>query len=160
MFDTVALERSDVIAITEFSEQIVENSPVAIASGAAKDPLDMVLQVLLDCVVVEQRIVDIHQKNGRIGRAHEALRRLGRRQRDEGRVYRESSRQTKVPRPRPDGADKLTDSPGSEFRIALNSANDIEISLPRSLDFHSILGGRVIVSRARQRRVPSPHWGP
>ena len=35
---------------------------------------------------------------------------------------------------------KLTDSPGSEFRIALDSANDIEISLPRSLDFHSILG--------------------
>jgi hypothetical protein len=72
MFDTVALERSDVIAITEFSEQIVENSPVAIARGPAKDPLDMVLQVLLDCVVVEQRIVDIYQKNGRIRRAHES----------------------------------------------------------------------------------------
>ena len=68
MFDTVALESSDVIAIAEFSEQIVENSPVAIASGAAKDPLDMVLQVLLDCVVVKQRIVDIDQKNGRTRR--------------------------------------------------------------------------------------------
>jgi hypothetical protein len=61
---------------------------------------------------------------------------------------------------------KLTDSPGSEFRIALNSANDIEISLPRSLDFHSILGVRVIVPRARARRVPQPalgtmtDWGP
>ena len=56
---------------------------------------------------------------------------------------------------------KLTDSPGLEFRIALNSANDIEISLPRSLDFHSILDVRVIVSRARARRVPQPaHWGP
>src|SRR5271167_384593 len=105
MFETVALESSDVIAIAEFSEQIVENSPVAIASGTAKDPLDMVLQVLLDCVVVKQRIVDIDQKNSRTRGAHEALRRLGRRQRDERRVYRESSRQTKVPRPRPDGAD-------------------------------------------------------
>src|SRR6478672_5469761 len=123
MFDTIALQSSDVIAIPEFSEQIVENSPVAIASGAAKGPLDMILEVLLDGVVVEQRIVDIDQKNSRTRGAHEALRRLGRRQRDERRVYRESSRQAKVPRPRPDGADKLTDSPGSEFRIALNSAN-------------------------------------
>ena len=55
---------------------------------------------------------------------------------------------------------KLTDFPGLEFRIALNSANGIEISLPRSLDFHSILGVRVIVSRAQARRSPAAHRGP
>src|SRR5438552_5196703 len=133
MFDTVALESSNVIAIAEFSEQIVENSPVAIASGAAKDPLDMVLQVLLDGVVVEQRIVDIDQKNSRTRGAHEALRRHGRRQRSKDGCTEKALARLKFRALVLMERIVVTDSPGLEFRIAVNSANNIEISLPRSL---------------------------
>ena len=74
MFDAVALEGSDIVAIAEFREQIVQDSPIAIAGGASIGPLEMVLQVLLDSVVVEQRIVDIDQEDDRIKPCHSELR--------------------------------------------------------------------------------------
>src|SRR5690242_1566225 len=104
MFVTVALQRSEIVAIPKLREQIVENSPVALASSAAVGSLDMVLEVLLDGVVVQERIVDIDQKDSRMGRAHKTLRRRGDARRREGRVYEESSRQTKVPQSRFDEA--------------------------------------------------------
>src|SRR5215510_15819277 len=55
VFDPVALERSDIVAIAQLCEQILQDFPIALAGGEAKGALEMVLQVLLDPVIVEQR---------------------------------------------------------------------------------------------------------
>ena len=56
-------------------EQILLDAPIALARREAKGALEMVLQVLLDLVVVEQRVVDVDQEDDRIGRSHVALQR-------------------------------------------------------------------------------------
>jgi len=47
------VDGSDIVAIAELREQILQNPPIALAGGEAKSALEMVLQVLLDSVVVE-----------------------------------------------------------------------------------------------------------
>src|SRR5579884_4152232 len=72
MFDPVTLEGSDIVAIAQLREQILEDPPVALAGGAAKDALQMVLQILLYPIVVEQRIVHINEEDDRVRKRHAA----------------------------------------------------------------------------------------
>jgi hypothetical protein len=50
--------------IAELGEQILQDPPIALAGGEAKRAFEMVLQILLDRVVVEQRVVDVDEEDG------------------------------------------------------------------------------------------------
>jgi hypothetical protein len=66
VFNAVALQGADVLAIAELREPVLQDPPIALAGSAAIDLLDMILQVLLDSVIVEQRVVYIDEKDDRI----------------------------------------------------------------------------------------------
>jgi hypothetical protein len=63
MLDTIALQGAEVIAVAEFREQLFENRPVALAGDNAELTIEVALDVFLDAVVVEQRIVHVDEKN-------------------------------------------------------------------------------------------------
>src|SRR6266851_883248 len=89
VFDAIALEGSDIVAIAELHEQILQNPPIALAGGEAKGALEMVLQVLLDPVIMEQRVVYVDEEDDRMTRFHAALPlRLWRQRRMAGRPRR------------------------------------------------------------------------
>ena len=69
MLDAKALQGSEIVAVAELREQILQDSPIAIAGGASVGALEMVLQILLYAVVVEQRVVDVDQEDDRISGA-------------------------------------------------------------------------------------------
>jgi hypothetical protein len=62
-FATVAFKGSDVVAKAKFDEQLIQNLPIALASGEAEDVFEVVFEVLLDQVVIEQRVVDIDEEH-------------------------------------------------------------------------------------------------
>src|SRR5215472_12731249 len=64
MFDAIALQRAKVVPVTELHEEGLENCPVPIATGGAVVALEINLDVSLDVVVVEKRVVDIDQEDG------------------------------------------------------------------------------------------------
>src|SRR5262249_937747 len=72
MLCSITLEGADVIAIAQLSEEILQDPPVALACGAAESPLEMLLQILLDGVIVEQRIVDVDEEDQWLRRHHSA----------------------------------------------------------------------------------------
>jgi hypothetical protein len=63
MFDTVPLQRTEIVSISQFNEQVLEDCPVPIATGGTVPALEVGLDVGLNAVVVEKRIVDIDQEN-------------------------------------------------------------------------------------------------
>src|SRR5262245_29902888 len=70
MLETVALESSDVVAVAELVEQVLEYLPIAHARGGAVDLFKMFLEVLLDGVVVDQRVVNVDKKDHRMAQRH------------------------------------------------------------------------------------------
>jgi hypothetical protein len=56
MFWTVSLPR----------KWSIQDPPIALAGGEAKGAFEMVLQILLDRVVVEQRVVDVDEEDDRM----------------------------------------------------------------------------------------------
>ena len=74
MLDAKALQGSEIVAVAEFREQILQDSPIAIAGVASVGAFEMILQILLYAVVVEQRIVDVDQEDDRIKPCHSELR--------------------------------------------------------------------------------------
>src|SRR5262249_6083734 len=73
MFDAEALEGADIVAIAQLGEQILQDSPIAGAGSDPIGPIEMVLQVLLDPVIVEQCVVDIDEEDDRMRQCHAAL---------------------------------------------------------------------------------------
>ena len=63
VFDTVPLQCTEIVSIPQFDKQVLENCPVPIATGGTVLALEVGLDVSLDVVVVEQRIVDIDQED-------------------------------------------------------------------------------------------------
>src|SRR6185312_12287828 len=63
MLDAETLERTEVVAITECREELFQDRPVAVARGNAEAALEMILQILLDPVIVEQRVVHIDEED-------------------------------------------------------------------------------------------------
>ena len=66
MFATITLEGPEIVAIAELDEQILQDPPIALAGGEAKGAFEMVLQILLDRVVVDQRVVDVDEEDDRM----------------------------------------------------------------------------------------------
>ena len=66
MLAPIPLQRTEVVAIAELGEKVFQDAPVAVASDAAIRTLEMIFQVLLNPVVVEQRVVDVDQENDRV----------------------------------------------------------------------------------------------
>ncbi len=75
MFDTVALQGSEIVAIAELREQALQDPPVPITSRGTEGALEMILQVLLDPVVVEQRVVHVDEEDDRMRQCHSEPRR-------------------------------------------------------------------------------------
>ena len=74
MLGAKALQGSEIVAVAEFGEQILQDLPIAIAGVASVGAFEMILQILLYAVVVEQRVVDIDQEDDRIKPCHSELR--------------------------------------------------------------------------------------
>src|SRR5215510_6858087 len=70
MLQTVALESSDVVAVAELVEQVLEYLPIAHTRGGAVVPLKVFLEVLLNRVVVDQRVVNVDEKDQRMAQRH------------------------------------------------------------------------------------------
>src|SRR6185437_10110052 len=66
----VALKRPEIIAIAERVEQLHEDPPIPLARGDAEVELEVILQILLDPIVVEQRVVDVDEEDDRTTLCH------------------------------------------------------------------------------------------
>ena len=66
MLGTKALQSSEIVTVTEFREQVLQDPPIAIAGVASVGVVEMVLQILLDAIVVEQRVIDVEQEDNRM----------------------------------------------------------------------------------------------
>jgi hypothetical protein len=67
VLDAVALQRAEVVAVAELRHQVLEDRPVAVARAGAVFPLEVAPDVVLDEVVVEQRVVDVDEEDGGVG---------------------------------------------------------------------------------------------
>src|SRR5262245_16598329 len=70
MLDAVALKRPQVVAIPQLAEELLENGPIAVAARPTELPLQMPLEIGLDAVIVQERVIDVHQEYDRAGRGH------------------------------------------------------------------------------------------
>src|SRR6516164_5958519 len=70
MLNPVALQGTEVISVAQFAEQLLEDRPVAIAAGGPELAFQMPLEVGLNVVVIEQRVVHIDEEHGRVGCDH------------------------------------------------------------------------------------------
>src|ERR1700688_1941205 len=70
MFDSVTLQSAQIIAITQLFEEILEDLPIAVPTGCAELAFEMLSEILLNMVVVEQRIVHVDEKDHRHDFAH------------------------------------------------------------------------------------------
>ena len=62
MFDTESLEGAQIIAIAEFLKQFFLDRPIPVATFRAKFPLDVALEIVLNAVVLQQRIIHVTRK--------------------------------------------------------------------------------------------------
>jgi hypothetical protein len=69
VFDPVALQGSEIIAVTQIREELFENRPVPITAGRPALPFQVALEVILDPVIVEEGVVGVDEKNN-WARAH------------------------------------------------------------------------------------------
>ena len=72
----VTLQRADVVAITQLGKEVHDDRPIPVPASGAELAFDIGLQILLQIVVVEERIVDIHQEDDG-GTARHAASRAG-----------------------------------------------------------------------------------
>ena len=70
MLNPVALQGTEVIPVAQFAEQLLEDRPVAIAARGPELAFEMPLEVGLNVVVIEQRVVHIDEEHGRVGCDH------------------------------------------------------------------------------------------
>jgi hypothetical protein len=59
VLDPVALQGAEIIAVPQVSEELFENRPVPVAAGRPELTFKVALEVILNAVVVEQRIVHV-----------------------------------------------------------------------------------------------------
>src|SRR6266481_4340127 len=63
VLDPIPLQGAEVVAVAEFGEQLLEDSPVAVPALRPELVFEMALQIRLDAIVVEQCIVDINEED-------------------------------------------------------------------------------------------------
>ena len=59
----VALERTQVVGVSELASEVFKNLPVPIAGGGPVCLLEVFAQMGLHAIVVDQRVVDVEQEN-------------------------------------------------------------------------------------------------
>src|SRR5215472_10547519 len=64
VFDPVALQRAEIVAIAQFVEQLLEDCPISVAAGSPELALEVAPQIGLDVVVVDQCVVDVDEEYG------------------------------------------------------------------------------------------------
>jgi hypothetical protein len=67
VFNPVTLERSKVITVSQFVEEVLQDIPVTNPGGQPILALEVVLQILLNPIVVEQRVVYVDKKDQTMG---------------------------------------------------------------------------------------------
>jgi hypothetical protein len=72
ILEPVSLERCQVVRIADLLPDVLEDREVALLRLAAYFTVEETLDVDGDLVVVEQRIVDVHQEYDRVGCRHAA----------------------------------------------------------------------------------------
>ena len=67
--DPVALQRAQVVGVSEFAPQLFKNLPVPVAGGDPICPFEVLAQMDLHAIVVDERVVDVEQEDdiGRFG---------------------------------------------------------------------------------------------
>src|SRR5215468_7038430 len=60
---TVRFESAEIVAVAQLDKQLLEDRPVPVATSGTELALEVAFDVVLDAVVVEQRVVHIDQKN-------------------------------------------------------------------------------------------------
>src|SRR4029077_11917248 len=59
VLDAVALQGAEIIAVAQLIEELFENRPVPVAAGRPELTLKVALEVILNAIVVQQRVVDV-----------------------------------------------------------------------------------------------------
>jgi hypothetical protein len=72
MFDAEALKRPDIVAIAQLRHQTLKDRPIALAGSETIGLLKMVLQILLDSIIVDQRVVYVDEEDDRMRQCHAA----------------------------------------------------------------------------------------
>jgi hypothetical protein len=72
VFHAKTLKGAKVIPIPEFLEEFLLNGPEGVPALRTEFALDVALEIVLDVVVFEQRVVHVHQKDYRVGEGHKA----------------------------------------------------------------------------------------
>ena len=73
MLDAIALQRAEIVGVAELAAQLLEDLPVALLALGADASTRWRRRSAITRVVVEQRVVDVEQKNG-IGHRSRVLR--------------------------------------------------------------------------------------
>src|SRR5262245_16199471 len=61
--DPIALQRAKIVGVSKLVSQLLEDLPVAVASGSTIFLLEVLPQMILHTIVVEQGIVDVEQEH-------------------------------------------------------------------------------------------------
>src|ERR1700757_412189 len=73
MLHAITLEGADIVAKSQLGKKTLENIPIALARLDAEPLVEMVSQILLDPIVVQQRVVDIDEENNRRKQCHSTV---------------------------------------------------------------------------------------
>src|SRR5271170_7528885 len=73
MLGAKALQGSQIVAVAQYREQILQDPPIAIAGLTSVGAFEVVLQILLHAVVIEQRVIDVYQEDNRMNPYHSEL---------------------------------------------------------------------------------------
>src|SRR5262245_8677606 len=71
VLDPIALQRAEIITVAQFAKQLLEDGPIPLAASNSELTIEVAFDVVLNAVVVEQRIVHVDQKNN-WARGHDA----------------------------------------------------------------------------------------
>jgi hypothetical protein len=63
VLQTQAVQRAEIIGVTKRAAQLLENLPVASACLIAVGELQPFSQIVLKSIVIDERVVDVEQKN-------------------------------------------------------------------------------------------------
>ena len=71
----IALQRTEIIGVAKFVDQLLQDFPVSVARGGPVTLRQMFAEMGLNPIVVEQRVVDVEQKDdaGFVGHRNECL---------------------------------------------------------------------------------------
>src|SRR6516162_4098247 len=73
MLQAIALQRAEVVRITELGAQLLEDLPVTVPARKAHLALEVRAQIVLHGIVIEKGIVDVEEKDGRCDVPHSPL---------------------------------------------------------------------------------------